>query len=45
MRKKLIDLMDQRAKALEKAEGLLSSGNQTEYTAEMETIKGLNKDI
>ena len=45
MRKKLIDLMDQRAKALEKAEGLLSSGNQTEYAAEMETIKGLNKDI
>lgn len=45
MRRKLNDLLDQRTKALEKAEGLLREGKQAEYETEMTAIKGLNTQI
>lgn len=45
MRRKLIDLVNQRANLLEQAEAALQAGNQTEYNSAMEKIGNLNGDI
>ena len=44
-KQKKYDLMSQRADAMERAEKALAEGKQTEYEAEMETVKGLNSQI
>lgn len=44
-KQKLYELMSQRADAMKRAETALSEGKQTEYDAEMETVKGLNTQI
>lgn len=44
-KQKKYELMSQRAEAIEKAKSALAEGNQTEYEAQMETVKGLNGQI
>ena len=45
MRRKLIDLKQQRSTLLEGAEALLKEGKREEYRAEMEKISNMNADI
>ena len=45
MRRKLIELKNERAKLLEGAEALLKEHNRTEYRAKMEQIGNLNAEI
>ena len=45
MRRKLIDLQQQRTAVLEKAEGLLKEGKREEYRAEMAKVSGMNAEI
>ena len=45
MRRKLIELKNERAKLLEGAEALLKEGKRTEYRAKMEQIGNLNAEI
>lgn len=45
MRRKLIDLKDQRTTLLEGAEALLKEGKREEYRAKMEQVTNLNADI
>ena len=45
MRRKLTDLLDQRAKALEAAEAALAAENQPDYQSEMEKVANMNLEI
>ena len=45
MRRKLIDLKQQRTALLEKAEALLKEGKREEYQAEMVKVQNLNGEI
>lgn len=45
MRRKLIDLMNNRAKELAAAEQALGNGKQEEYTAAMERVQNMNAEI
>lgn len=45
MRRKLIDLTNQRAARLQAAEAALSGGNQADYTSAMEDVTRLNGEI
>lgn len=44
-KQRLYELKSQRAEAMEKAEKALGEGNQAEYDAQMETVKGFNTQI
>ena len=45
MRRKMIDLMQQRAQLVEKAEALLKDGRREEYRAEMDKVAAMNTEI
>ena len=45
MRRKLIDLQQQRTAVLEKAETYLKEGKQAEYRSEMEKVSNMNGEI
>lgn len=45
MRRKLIDLMDQRARQLTAAENALKEGKQEDYSAAMTTVQNMNTEI
>ena len=45
MRRKLIDLQQQRTAVLEKAEAFLKEGKQAEYRSEMEKVSNMNGEI
>lgn len=45
MRRKMIDLMQQRAQLVEKAEALLKDGRREEYRAEMDKVAAINTEI
>lgn len=45
MRRKYIDLQQQRTAVLEKAEAFLQEGKQAEYRAEMEKVSNMNADL
>lgn len=45
MRRKLIDLQQQRTAVLEKAESFLKEGKQAEYRSEMEKVSNMNGEI
>ena len=44
-KQKKYELMNQRQTAVDKAKQAMTDGNQTEYTAQMELVKGLNEEI
>ena len=44
MRRKMIDLMQQRAQLVEKAEALLKDGRREEYRAEMDKVAAMNTE-
>ena len=45
MRRKMIDLMQQRAQLVEKAEALLKDGRREDYRAEMDKVAAMNTEI
>ena len=45
MRRKMIDLMQQRAQLVEKAEALLKDGRREEYRTEMDKVAAMNTEI
>ena len=45
MRRKMIDLMQQRTQLLEKAEALLKDGRREDYRTEMDKVAAMNTEI